>query len=56
MLVWNLKAKIIDVETAFCHGYLKEEIFMEIPQGMDADKEDCLSFNKTIYDLAQSAR
>ena len=48
MLVWNLKAKIIDVETAFLHGDLKEEIFMEIPKGMDADKEDCLSLNKTI--------
>ena len=56
MLVWNLKAKIIDVETAFLHGDLKEEIFMEIPQGMDADKEDCLSLNKTIYGLVQSAR
>ena len=56
MLLWNLKAKIIDVETSFLHGDLKEEIFMEIPQGMDADKEDCLSLNKTIYGLVQSAR
>ena len=56
MLVWNLKATIIDAETAFLHGDLKEKIFMEIPQGMDADKEDCSSLNKTIYGQDQSAR
>jgi Reverse transcriptase (RNA-dependent DNA polymerase) len=30
-IVWKLKDRIIDVETAFLHGDLKEEIFMEIP-------------------------
>jgi hypothetical protein len=45
MLIWNLKAKIVDVETAFLHGDLKEKIFMEIPEGMDAAKEDCLYLN-----------
>jgi hypothetical protein len=56
MLVWNLKAKIVNVETAFLHGDLKEEIFMEIPEGMNAVKEDCLSLKKTIYGLVQSLR
>jgi hypothetical protein len=56
MLVWNVKAKIVDVETAFLHGDLKEEVFMDIPKGMDAFKEDCLSLNKKIYGLVQSSR
>jgi hypothetical protein len=56
MLVWSLKAKIVDIETAFLHGDLKEEIFMEIPEGMDIAKEDFLPLNKTIYGLVQSAR
>jgi hypothetical protein len=32
--VWGLKAKIIDVETAFLFGDLEEEIYMEIPSGI----------------------
>ena len=55
-LVWKLKARIIDVETAFLHGDLKEEIFMEIPPGMEASKDECLILKKTIYGLVQSAR
>jgi hypothetical protein len=56
MLVWNVKAKIVDVETAFLHGDLKEEIFMEILEGVDAAKEGYFSLKKTMYGLVQSAR
>ena len=55
-IVWKLKARIINVETAFLHGDLKEEIFMEIPPGMEASKDECLILKKTIYGLVQSAR
>jgi Reverse transcriptase (RNA-dependent DNA polymerase) len=30
MLTWNLSGKVIDIETAFLHGDLKETIFMAI--------------------------
>jgi hypothetical protein len=56
ILVWNLKVKIVDVETAFLHRALKEEIFMEVSEGMDASNKDCLSLNKKIYVIVQSAR
>ena len=37
-------AKIVDVKTAFLDGELKEEIFMEFPQGMlNINKNDCHS-------------
>ena len=55
-LIWNLKACIIDVETAFLHGDLQEEIYMNIPEGMNSNPNDCLLLTKTIYGLVQSAR
>ena len=55
-MVWKLKAKIIDVETAFLHGDLKEEIFMDCPQGLDSNLNDCLLLKKSLYGLVQSAR
>jgi Reverse transcriptase (RNA-dependent DNA polymerase) len=56
MLTWNLKAKVVVIETAFLHGDLKETIYMEIPKGMEASVDECLILNKTIYGLVQSAR
>jgi hypothetical protein len=38
------------------HRGLKEEIFMEIPLGIEASKDECLLLKKTIYGLVQSAR
>ena len=56
MLTWNLIGKVIDIETAFQHGNLKETIFMEIPKGKEANKDECLILKRTIYGLVQSAR
>jgi Reverse transcriptase (RNA-dependent DNA polymerase) len=55
-LVWGLQASIIDVETAFLHGSLSEEIYMNAPNGMDIEGNKCLRLKKTIYGLVQSAR
>jgi hypothetical protein len=46
-------AKVVDVETVFLYGDLKKKIFMEIPVGMDAAKEECLSLNKTTHGMVQ---
>jgi Reverse transcriptase (RNA-dependent DNA polymerase) len=56
MLTWNLKAKAVDIETAFLHGDLKETIYMEIPNGTEASIDEYLILNKTIYGLVQSVR
>ena len=57
MIVEGLSGKIADVETAFLHGELEEEIFMECPQGMDTQSDDeILILDKCIYGLVQSAR
>jgi Reverse transcriptase (RNA-dependent DNA polymerase) len=56
MLTWNLIGNVIDIETSFLHGDLKETIYMEILKAMEAEKRKCLVLKKTIYGLVQSAR
>jgi hypothetical protein len=46
----------MDVETAFLNGSLKEEIFMEIPEGLDKPKGKVWKLNKSLYGLKQSPR
>ena len=49
-------AEIVAVETAILFGDLKEDIYMECPQGMlDIHKEHCIILNKCIYGLVQAA-
>jgi hypothetical protein len=54
--LWDLQASIVDVETAFLHGDLQEEMFMNVPKGMDQEDNTCLLLKKTIYGLVQTAR
>jgi Reverse transcriptase (RNA-dependent DNA polymerase) len=55
-LIWDLQANIVDVDTAFLHGDLKEEIYMNVPESMQQGSNSCLLLKKTIYGLVQSAR
>ena len=63
MMKENLKAEIVDIETAFLYGNLEEEIFMKQPQGLkymesesDTDNEHVLVLKQSIYGLLQAAR
>jgi hypothetical protein len=56
MILWDLKGVIADVETAFLHGDLEHEIYMDIPKGLNAKGDECCLLQKTIYGLVQSAR
>jgi len=49
MLIWKMDAIIIDVETAFLHGELDEEIYMDLSAGLDGDSDKCLL--KALYGL-----
>ena len=55
-MVWNLDAKIVDVETAFLHGELDEEIYMDCPEGLFYGKDECLLLLVSIYGVVQAAR
>ena len=56
MIVFGIKAKIVDVEIAFLYESLEEEIFMECPGMTDAKDDDILALNEFIYGLVQAAR
>ena len=55
-MVWNLESRLLDVETAFLHGELKEEIYMDCPEGLEHNEGECLLLIKTLYGLVQSGR
>jgi hypothetical protein len=42
MIMRGLQASIIDIETAFLHGKLSEEIYMNAPDGMEIKSRKCL--------------
>jgi len=56
MIVWGLDTIIVDVETAFLHGDLEEEIYMNLPDGMEGESNKCLLLLKALYGLVQGAQ
>jgi hypothetical protein len=40
VLTWNLKGKIVDIETTFLHGNFKDTIYIEIPKGIEANENE----------------
>nr|GEU55249.1 receptor-like protein kinase ANXUR1 [Tanacetum cinerariifolium] len=54
----DLELKQLDVKTTFLHGYLKEEIYVEQPEGFKVPgKEDHVCrLKKSLYGLKQSPR
>jgi Reverse transcriptase (RNA-dependent DNA polymerase) len=55
-LKWKLPATIVDVETAFLHGNIEEEIYMDIPPGLNHTEGECVKLNKALYGLVQATR
>jgi hypothetical protein len=55
-LVWNMTCAVVAIEKAFLHGDLDEEIYMEVPKGLEIEHNKKLILRKTIYGLFQSAR
>ena len=65
-LLWSFPStrvvEIIDIETAFLYGDLEEEIFMELPEGLehveqDIDPENYVAkLTATLYGLVQASR
>ena len=63
-VVKDLYAEVGEVQTAFLHGDLEEELFLKFPDGYkeylneigEAENGRFLQLNKSIYGLVQAAR
>ena len=55
-MVLGLSSVLFDVETAFLLGNLEEELYMDCPEGMDHEDDECLQLLQTIYGTVQAAR
>jgi hypothetical protein len=47
---------IIDLETAFLHGDLKEVIYMQATKGTNIPADLCAKLNKALYGLVQASQ
>ena len=55
-ILWKLTAKQLDIGSAFLYGDLKEQIYMECPEGLDHLEDEVVLLIHSIYGLVQSAR
>jgi hypothetical protein len=59
-IIYGHKTILVDIETAFLHGILEEDIYMELPEGIKffqrVENGDALKLIKTIYGLVQASQ
>jgi Reverse transcriptase (RNA-dependent DNA polymerase) len=65
LILWianNYYAEVADIQTAFLHGHLEEELYLKGPEGYqeflgERQSVNCyLNLNKSIYVLVQAAK
>lgn len=46
----------MDVKTAFLHGYIEEDVYLQVPEGVIVDDGCVLKLNRSLYGLKQSPK
>lgn len=46
----------MDVKTAFLHGYIKEDVYLSAPDGVNVPDGSVLKLNRSLYGLKQSPK
>lgn len=52
----NYEVQQFDVQTAFLYGELTEDVYMEVPEGVQAEQGKICKLVKSLYGLKQSSR
>ena len=52
----DLECRQYDIKNAFTESYLKEKIYMAVPEGLDVKKGQVLKIMRSLYGLKQAAR
>jgi Reverse transcriptase (RNA-dependent DNA polymerase) len=47
-IVAGMKAKLVEIETAFLYGLLEETIFMECPKAINGNDDECVLRKKSL--------
>ena len=50
------KIDILDIKSAYLMADVKEDIYMQVPEGLKAPPGTCLKLQRSIYGLKQSGR
>ena len=56
MMVWDLDVMLFDIGVAFLNGIMSHEVYMQVPEGVEAEADECLLLLRSIYGTVQAAR
>lgn len=52
----KMKMRQFDIKTAFLYGVLSEELYIDLPEGLNNNKQKVCKLNKALYGLKQAPR